>query len=83
MDIKKILIQIAAIKKSNPTLTTWEQDFTKSIFERAEKYGETLHVSDKQAAVIQKIFDKLDNSPTASPTATPFPVSQFSDQLPV
>ena len=58
MNIKTILNQIAAIQKDISVLTDWERDFVKSISERAEKYGEGLNVSDKQAGILSKIFEE-------------------------
>lgn len=85
--VKKILEQIRGIKKVESTLSDWEKNFIKDIAERAEKYGETLHVSEKQSAMIGKIFDQRvngidDRKPAkveASSTENPFPVS---DEIP-
>ena len=82
MDIKTILKQIAAIQKCGD-LTPWEKDFATSIAERAEKFGDTLHVSDKQAAIIQKIFGERvegikSEKPAKKSESNPFP----SDSLP-
>lgn len=87
MDIKKVLKQITAIQKKESDLTEWEKDFIKSLAERAEKYGETLNISDKQAAVISRIFDQrvegIDDRKTgkveSTPAGNPFPQS---DELP-
>lgn len=87
MNIKKVLAQITAIQKTESAMTDWEKDFIKSIAERAEKYGETLNVSDKQAAAVQKIFDqrvegkddRKSGKVESTPAGNPFPVS---DELP-
>lgn len=75
IDLKKILKQLAAVQKSD-TLTTWEKDFVKGIADRAEKWGDTLHISDKQAAIIDKIFsERVQGNRVESTPSNPFPAS--------
>lgn len=85
-NIKTILKQVADIKKADG-LSEWEKEFIKSIAERAEKYGDQLSISEKQAATIQKIFDqrvegkddRKSGKSESKSEANPFPVS---DELP-
>jgi hypothetical protein len=102
--IDEILKQLAAIGKKKSALTPWEKTFIfgeegkEGINSRAEKWGDRLALSEKQAAVIQKIFDKLMEDKTEKPnkkskadpkpdalTANPFPVAAGnfeSDEIP-
>jgi hypothetical protein len=81
MDIKQVWNQLTAIKKSTVELTEWEKSFVQGISERVEKYGETTLISDKQAAVIDKIFSKASDEKSDKPVqkfeqaASPFPTA--------
>lgn len=80
MGMKKNLQQIERIKAAQDVLTEWEKSFVAGITERAVKYGETLHISDKQAAILNKIFEeRVGAGRPPKEAGSPFPAS---DNLP-
>ncbi len=40
-------------------ITAWERDFVESFRERLEEYGERTRVSEKQWAILDRIYDKV------------------------
>ena len=42
-----------------PSITKWEGEFAIDFYKRWERFGEKTYVSEKQAAVINKIAAKL------------------------
>lgn len=43
----------------NPRVTKWEGEFVTDMIKRYERFGENTFVSEKQAAIINKIAAKL------------------------
>ncbi len=56
MEIKEIKELIEAAHEAAET--EWEIEFMTGILERLDKFGESLHLSDKQKAVLQKMAKK-------------------------
>jgi hypothetical protein len=45
----------------NSKLSSWENDFCKSLIEKLDKLDEHILVSEKQHNVLRKIYDKQNN----------------------
>lgn len=88
-DIAFVISRIESLQKRISDLTEWEKSFVSSLSERIGKYGERTMISDKQAAVIESIWDKLSGEKPEkkarkagkAESANPFPSFQ-SDELP-
>lgn len=57
----KLNLIITGIKEQGDgcPISEWERDFMISIEERLLEWGERMRVSDKQWAVIDRIYDKV------------------------
>jgi hypothetical protein len=60
-EIHKLQLIITGIEEQGATcdVTKWERDFMDSQRERLEQYGERTRISDKQWAIIDRIYDKV------------------------
>lgn len=88
-DIAFVISRIESLQKRISDLTEWEKSFVSSLSERIGKYGVSTMISDKQAAVVESIWDKLSGEKpekkarkTKADKANPFPSSFQSDELP-
>lgn len=50
---------IEGVREDDSALNDWEREFMKSVTERVEKYGQKTYMSEKQMAVVQRVYDKL------------------------
>lgn len=64
---KELITKVKSIHKKKSELTDWEKDFIKGMIERIDKYGDATAISEKQAAVIEKCFDKINGKPVSKP----------------
>lgn len=50
---------IEMVEVNSDKLNDWEKNFMKDQAERFEEHGESMYLSSRQEACIQKIYDKL------------------------
>lgn len=55
----KLAMAIEGSKERYEELSEWEQGFIASTEERHTQYGDDIRVSDKQWAVIDRIYEKV------------------------
>lgn len=60
--MQDLISKVEALSTRRDDLTEWEQNFITGISERIAKYAEITSISDKQAVVIKKIWDKVSNA---------------------
>lgn len=84
-----VIGRVESLGKRISDLNEWEKSFVSSLSERIGKYGERTMISDKQAAVVESIWDKLSGEKPEKKArkadkadkTNPFPSFQ-SDELP-
>lgn len=86
-DIAFVICRVESLAKRINDLTAWEQSFVSSLADRIKQFGERTMISDKQAAVVETIWEKLSGDKPEKKadkvaSGNPFPSSFQSDELP-
>lgn len=58
-DFDKLELILNGAKEHESVLSDWERGFIQDTMERLEKFGTRIRVSDKQWAVLDRIYGKL------------------------
>lgn len=56
-DLKRLDWILAKAQGAN-TLTAWKQDFIDDLTDRREKYGDRIHISERQEEILERIAEK-------------------------
>jgi len=77
-DIAFVISRVESLQRRIADLNDWEKSFVSGLVDRIGKYGERTMISDKQAAVVESIWDKLSGEKPEKKTkkaesANPFP----------
>lgn len=56
---EKLAFMLSTISESRKTLTEWEQGFFDDQVKRYDEHGANIHLSPKQWAVINRMYDKV------------------------